>query len=81
MKHDVGMKAPSPIPPPIENPALVEVFKDDNGKEVGATLAFTRVLDGDHDYGETHIVDKLGGGVTGYVAWGYEIDTDYYIDD
>jgi hypothetical protein len=58
----------------------VYVFKDDTGKVVGATLAWVRILDGDHDYGETHIVDHIAGDVTGYVAWGYEIDTDYYID-
>ncbi len=59
----------------------IYVFKDDSGQEVGATIAFSRVLDGDHDYGETHIVDKIAGDVTGHVSWGYEIDTDYSIAD
>ncbi len=57
----------------------VEVVKDGD-EVVGALIKFERNLDGDHEYGTTWVYDHTAHKLIGSVEWGYERDTEFFVD-
>jgi hypothetical protein len=57
-----------------KNPEI-ELIKNGN-KTVGATIQFTRIIDGDHDYWTRYVFDATEGRIIASETGGYETDDD-----